>query len=104
MRYIIMGLPIKSYSGDNVSSRPKKELSERAAAYLERIRALREDHDLSQEKAGSLVFIAQRTYSGYERGESRFPLEVAIALAEYYDVDMNYFCGLTKKKKPFPKK
>ena len=99
-----MGLPIKSSLGEIVSSKPKKELSERAAAYLERIRGLREDNDLNQETAGSILYIAQRTYSGYERGETRFPLEAAIMLAEYYDVDMNYICGLTNEKKPFPKK
>ena len=27
-----------------------------------------------------------------------------IILAKYYNVDMNYICGLTKEKRPFPKK
>lgn len=70
----------------------------------ERIRELREDSDKNQTEIASLIFVAQRTYADYELGRIRIPVDNLIILAEYYDVDMNYICGLTSERKPFPKK
>ena len=86
-----------------MTKKADKELTERTSAYLQRIRDLRVDNDISQEEAGRLTFVHQRTYSDYENGRIRIPVDALIALARYYDVDMNYICGLTKKKNPFPK-
>lgn len=83
----------------NSDKRSEKRFNE----YASRIRSLREDRDLSQEKAAALINVAQRTYSDYESNKVRIPVESLIILARYYDVDMNYICGLTKEKKPFPK-
>lgn len=47
--------------------------------------------------------MAQRTYSDYETGKTRIPLESVIVLAKYYDVDLNYLTGVSQKKRPFPK-
>ena len=71
--------------------------------YYERIRALREDNDLKQYQIAELLHIGQKTYSDYELGRTRIPLESVIILAEYYDVDMNYICGVSKIKNKFPK-
>ncbi len=67
------------------------------------IRDLREDHDLNQTQIANILHIAQRTYSDYESGKTRIPLDSVIILAEYYDVDMNYICGVSKIKNKFPK-
>ena len=69
----------------------------------ERIRALREDSDKSQAEIAEILNVGQRTYSDYETKKIRIPLESVIILAKYYNVDMNYICGITKDKKPFPK-
>lgn len=69
--------------------------------YHERIRNLREGLDLNQTEVAKLVFVDQRTYSSYETGRLRIPLDVVIALARFYDVDMDYICGLTDKPEPF---
>ncbi len=69
----------------------------------ERIRALREDNDKSQSEIAEILNVGQRTYSDYETRNIRIPLESVIILAKYYNVDMNYICGITKDKKPFPK-
>lgn len=69
----------------------------------ERIRALREDNDKSQSEIAKILNVGQRTYSDYETKKIRIPLESAIILAKYYNVDMNYICGITKEKKHFPK-
>lgn len=71
---------------------------------LERIRGLREDHDKAQVEIGKLLGVGQKTYSDYERGRLRIPLEYVIALAKYYDVDMNYICGVSNELKPFPRR
>ena len=71
--------------------------------HIERIRSLREDHDMSQAEVASILGIAQTSYSQYETGRVRFPLEHAITLARLYDVDMNFICGVSDQKCPFPK-
>lgn len=70
----------------------------------ERIRALREDNDYNQTFVAKAIHVAQTTYSDYENGKVRIPLECLIALAKFYDVDMNYISGVSDNKKPFPKK
>lgn len=71
--------------------------------YRKQIRALREDHDFTQAYIASLLNVGQRTYADYELGKTRIPVDSLIILAKFYDVDMNYICGLTKGKKTFPK-
>ena len=71
--------------------------------HLTRVRNLREDHDLSQATVAALLKVGQKTYSDYELGKTRIPLERILILAEFYDVDMNDVCGLTSQPKPFPR-
>ena len=42
----------------------------------ERIRALREDRDLTQREMGQLLACSQRIYSNYERGDVDIPTTV----------------------------
>ena len=44
-----------------------------------------------------------KTYSDYELGKTRIPVDRLIVLAKYYNVDMNYISGISDKKKTFPK-
>lgn len=69
-----------------------------------RIRALREDHDYTQTQIAEILHIGQRTYADYELGKTRIPVDSLIALARFYDVDMNYISGISDIKKPFPEK
>ena len=39
----------------------------------ERIRALREDKDLTQQEMGQILMCSQRIYSNYERGDVDIP-------------------------------
>ena len=71
--------------------------------YAERIRALREDSDQTQQKIADLLNVGQRTYCDYELGKTRIPVDRLIVLAKYYNVDMNYISGISDKKKTFPK-
>lgn len=72
--------------------------------YSIRIHDLREDADLTQEKLASVLCVSQRTYSDYESGRIRIPVDALIQLAKFYNVDMNYICGVCDERKPFPQK
>ena len=69
-----------------------------------RIRDLREDHDLKQKEVAAYLMCDQSLYSKYERLERALPLELAVKLAQYYDVTLDYLVGITAEKKPYPKK
>ncbi len=72
--------------------------------YLERIRSLREDRMLKQKDIADLIFVSQRTYSDYETGRIRIPVESLIRLAMYYDVSVDYISGASNVKRHFPEK
>ena len=72
--------------------------------YAERIRALREDSDYTQVYVAGLLKIGQRTYSDYELGRTRIPVDSLILLAKLYNVSMDYICGVSDIKNIFPKK
>lgn len=69
-----------------------------------RIRDLREDRDLKQRKIAELLLCDQSLYSKYERGERELPLHLAIQLAEFYDVSVDYLVGLTDEPAPYPRR
>lgn len=71
--------------------------------YTERIRSLREIRDLNQTTVAKAIHVTQTTYSDYEKGKVRIPLECLIELARFYNVDMNYISGVSNVKKKFPK-
>ena len=61
---------------------------------LERIKALREDHDLSQAELARILHIAPRTYSGYETGSRAIPVPILVHLAKFYGVSLYWICGI----------
>ncbi len=63
-----------------------------------RIRELREDKDLSQQKMGEILSCSQRVYSNYERGELDIPTEILIKLAEFHNVTVDYLLNRTDEK------
>ena len=71
---------------------------------IDRIRSLREDNDINQSDIAKILNVGQKTYSDYETRKIRIPLDSVIILAKYYNVDMNYICGISDVKKPFPNK
>lgn len=69
----------------------------------ERIRNLREDHDLTQTQVARILHIEQRTYSHYELGDHLWKPELLVRLALYYDTSIDYLLNLTDEKKPYPR-
>lgn len=72
--------------------------------YTERIRTLREDYDKTQTDIAELLKIGQRTYCDYELGKTRIPVDSLIVLAKYYNVSMDYICGMSEEKTPLSTK
>ena len=70
---------------------------------FQRIRDLREDNDLTQREVGAAVNVPQRTYAYYESGERMVPPQVLVALAQFYNVSVDYLQGLTDQRTPYPK-
>lgn len=64
----------------------------------ERIRNLREDADMTQEKLGKAINVPQRTYAYYESGQRMIPPMVLCALANFYSVSVDYILGRTDNK------
>ena len=65
----------------------------------QRIRDLREDRDLTQVQVGEAIGVPQRTYAYYESGQRMIPPHVLCALADFYDVSVDYLLGRTTKRK-----
>ena len=72
--------------------------------YSERIRSLREDCDITQTEIARLLKVGQKTYSDYELGKTRIPVDSLIILAKFYDVSMDYICGVSDMKGYFSRK
>ena len=55
-----------------------------------RIRDLREDNDKTQSQIAKILNMQLTVYQRYERGEREVPFWVAIKLADYYKVSLDY--------------
>lgn len=64
-----------------------------------RIRELREDNDYTQAEIGDKLNIPQRTYAYYESGERMVPPHVLTALADFYQVSIDYILERTDNPK-----
>lgn len=62
--------------------------------YSERLKALREDHDLTQTDIAKVLGTTYQYYSTYEAGKRELPFARAIELARYYNVSLDYLAGL----------
>jgi transcriptional regulator with XRE-family HTH domain len=72
--------------------------------YYYRLRDLREDRDLSIRKLAELLHLQRTTYHNYETGKRELPFELAITIAKFYDVSLDYIAGLTNDSTPSDKK
>ena len=68
----------------------------------DRIRGLREDHDLRQIDLASYLKCTQVCYSNYETGKRDIPTDVLISLARYYNTSTDYLLNLTHESVPYP--
>ena len=69
-----------------------------------RIKALREDRDLTQTQVADALGISQRKYSYLETGVQQWTDELLIRLADFYQTSVDYLLERTDEKKPYPEK
>ena len=72
--------------------------------YNERIRELREDNRFTQQNIASILNVGQRTYSDYESGKTRIPVDSLINLAKHYNVSVDYISGASNMMLPYPER
>jgi transcriptional regulator with XRE-family HTH domain len=65
----------------------------------ERLKNLRDDHDMKQEHIALIIGKTQQQYSEYETGKSEIPVRVLLKLAEFYNVSVDYLLCRTNHKK-----
>ncbi len=63
-----------------------------------RLRELREDNDLTQQKLAEKLGITQRKYSYIETGTQQLTDDILIKLSAFYGVSTDYILRLTDKR------
>ena len=64
-----------------------------------RIRDLREDNDLTQQKVADAIGITQRKYSYLETGVQQLTADILVRLADLYGVSVDYILRRTDNPK-----
>lgn len=72
--------------------------------YYPRLRDLRKDKDLSIRKLADILHMQRTTYHNYATGKREVPFELAITLAKFYDVSLDYIAGFTNDTTPAHKR
>lgn len=73
--------------------RHRKSNTEREISpWAKKIRDLRLDNDLTQQKIADHLNVSQRVYADYELGNVRIPVDHLLSLSYYYNVSMDYLC------------
>ena len=63
----------------------------------QRLRDLREDHDLTQTQIADILGTVREQYRKYEAGIQELPMHHFITLARHYNVSLDYLAGLTNQ-------
>ena len=69
---------------------------------VNRIRALREDHDYTQQYVADKIGITQRKYSYIETGTQQLTAEVLVPLSHLYNVSIDYLLKQTDSTARYP--
>lgn len=59
-------------------------------SYIEKLRALREDNDLTQSQVAEYLNTSQTMYARYERCANELPIRHLISLCRLYNVSADY--------------
>lgn len=62
--------------------------------YYQRLKDLREDHDLSQADIAKILETTRQQVSKWETGTQMMGIDKYIKLAKYYNVSVDYLLGL----------
>ena len=68
--------------------------------YYPRLKDLRDDKDLTQDELVEILGMHKTTYTNYEQGKREIPFALAMRLAEFYNVSLDYIAGFTNDPRP----
>ena len=72
--------------------------------FLEKIRGLREDNDLTQLQVAGVLGTSQTMYARYERGANEMPVRHVVTLCRLYNVPADYLLDtVPDKRRPLKK-
>ena len=66
--------------------------------FAERIKELRLEHGLTQEAVGEIIGVKRYAVYSYEKGRACPEMKGLVALADYFEVSMDYLAGRTDKR------
>jgi len=72
--------------------------------FLDKLRGLREDNDLTQTQIAEILGTSQTMYARYERGANELPLRHLVTLCKFYNVSADYLLGTSPDLKRIQKK
>ena len=67
--------------------------------YMEKLRGLREDNDLTQSQIAEVLGTSQTMYARYERGANELPIHHLVALCKFYNVSADYLLNTAPDKR-----
>ena len=70
--------------------------------FLEKLRGLREDHDMTQVEIAKILGTSQTMYARYKRGANELPIRHLITLCKFYNISADYLLDTTPSKKKRP--
>ena len=66
--------------------------------FYQRLRDIREDCDLKQSDIAKVLRTTSQQISKYETGQQMMGIDKYITLARYYNVSLDYLCGLSDER------
>ena len=66
--------------------------------FVEKLRGLREDNDLTQTQLAQVLGTSQTMYARYERGANEMPMRHIITICKFYNVSADYLLDTTPSK------
>ena len=72
--------------------------------YLEKLRGLREDNDLTQTQVAEVLGTSQTMYARYERGANELPIRHFVTLCRFYNVSADYLLDTSPNPRQKQKK
>ena len=67
----------------------------------ERVKFLRTSKGLTQKQLADTIGVSEVSLQRFEYGSSRPSLDTLIALADYFDVSLDYLCGRSDEPRRF---
>ena len=64
--------------------------------FFERLRALRDDNDLTQKQIADILGTSQTMYARYERGANELPIRHLKTLCLFYNISSDYILGIER--------